>query len=732
MSDLNAPLSLKLAKLMADDRFADDDRLNYLINSINDGSADIEHLITFLDDAPSNLHRSFANEMKLAFEEVLRNRLSDIKTDLERDPIDLYEILLDIYNIPECPESLGGIITTNYDDYLEKAITSVTDRAVDFGINIEQSAESSHDVKVKANFGLLKLHGSFSWKETLPISTNYTNRDTLWIPPGIQKAKQSYPFNILSGLARDMLSCDILRVIGCRLGPNDWDLVSLLFTMCHVAGSNKPSIEVIDTPLHAERLKELYPYLPIVSILEVEPTGSEFIADFMKLPSKPYVNQSQKQKEAILKNTPDSTNWFQDWLRHKASNLYTDLPTIETKKKFRCFISRIRRSVRMIKQAKPWTVARLREMYPFIEFPEYQREPNLWVQSEKQRLIDSIIRSFDIASLYFYIHADGTIDCVDGRQRIGTIMEFCGQNDDDISSQLRFSQTNEIYDDVESKFAPLDGMSYREILELRDSRGDELASNFIKSFLAHQLTVVLLSDSDRPEEFNLQFTRLNLGTIINSGEKLNAMVGELRDVCFDRLGTHAFLESTSIPTRRYARANVAAQIMTQVFSKVEDGEYTRVRHLDLQKSFKQHSRLSIGQKDLVDDIERLMDLLEPAFADRNVLRNRAITVSIVLLAWESEIDDEQRANSFGEFVDEFAHRLQWQIKKGLLIDSAYHYLSNFQRSITQASAEKTAFESRLNVLRVEMTQWELERALSGDADWEARHDGLDPRVESRK
>lgn len=72
-----------------------------------------------------------------------------------------------------------------------------------------------------------------------------------------------------------------------------------------------------------------------------------------------------------------------------------------------------------------------------------------------------------------------------------------------------------------------------------------------------------LSDSSRPEEFNLQFTRLNLGAIINSGEKLNAMVGDLRDECFTNqgIGQHAFLDKIKIPTRRFAKEGVAAQIL---------------------------------------------------------------------------------------------------------------------------------------------------------------------------
>lgn len=334
MADLNQPLSERLFQLISDPRFSDDDRLKFLVNSIDDGTADIEHLITFLDDAPSHLHRTFANEMKMAFEEVLRHRLDEINKDLQRDPIDLYQVLLDIYNIKDYPERLRGILTTNYDDYLEQAIISVTGRKVNFGINVESGPENETDDDTDAGFGLLKLHGSFSWSETLPVTRNHSSGETLWIPPGIQKAKQSYPFNILWGLARDMLSCDILRVIGCRLGPNDWDLISLLFAMCHVTSTKQPIIEVIDSPLHAEHLKKSYPYLPIHSILDVEPVGNEFVSDFTVGPPKPYSRLSNDERTSLFKRIPAEFNWFQEWLHHTVTVLFTEMPSIETRKGF--------------------------------------------------------------------------------------------------------------------------------------------------------------------------------------------------------------------------------------------------------------------------------------------------------------------------------------------------------------------------------------------------------------
>lgn len=386
-----------------------------------------------------------------------------------------------------------------------------------------------------------------------------------------------------------------------------------------------------------------------------------------------------------------------------------------------------------------WSVEDLRERYPQIDFPEYQREPNLWSLTEKQRLIDSILRSFDIAPLYLYKHQSGSIDCVDGRQRIGTMMSFLGANEDDPHDKFSFRILNEIYEEDPPLFEPLDGKTYEEICRLRDEAEQEEDSDpiaeqvrqFLDRLHKYQLNIVMLSGSDRPEEFNLQFTRLNLGAIINSGEKLHAMVGDLRDECFYRLGQHPFLQETNIPTRRYAREQVAAQILAQIFSLIESGKYGRTRHTDLQRQFKMKSRLDDAQKATVVKVSNLLDLLATAFQGMSVLRNRAITVSAVLLAWNRKIDTPTEAASLASFLDEFVHRLSWQVGKGLDVDHEYRYLTDFQRNVNQASAESYSVEARSQTLDEEYTRWLSTSKLRGDLEWEDRK-GLDPGVESRR
>lgn len=373
----------------------------------------------------------------------------------------------------------------------------------------------------------------------------------------------------------------------------------------------------------------------------------------------------------------------------------------------------------MNKRTELWPVTKLRRNFRKISFPEYQREPNVWSRDAKQRLIDSMARRFDIASLYFYEQNDGAMECIDGRQRINAIMSFLGENPIDSDNGFDFKVRNEIYTETDNQFAELDGLPLEQIQSL-NGNSDTNAKQLIEILENYELTIVFLSGSRKPAEFNLQFTRLNLGTIINSGEKLHAMVGDMRNICFKELGPHPFFKEVSIPTRRFSKEQVAAQLLAQVFSRAETKEYARTRHFDLQSFFKQYQTVTSVQRKLVDETRATLDLLHDAFDELSVLRNRAITVSVVLLALEEGVKSKKAAARFAEFINGFVCRLRWQIGKDVDLDEEYRHLLEFQRHLTQASVEKYAVRGRAELLKMEFDHWEKSGAYRGDAAYRKR------------
>jgi len=386
----------------------------------------------------------------------------------------------------------------------------------------------------------------------------------------------------------------------------------------------------------------------------------------------------------------------------------------------------------MQKHTSLWKISRLMKTINQIDFPEYQREPTIWTRAAKQSLVDSILRDFDISAIYLYRHERGHWDCVDGRQRISAICSFLGENPDDKEDNaFPYKLMNEIFEDADHPYEAFINESYARIAERAD-QGDPNAQSFRATFQSYPITVVELSDSAVPEEFNLQFTRLNLGQLIISGEKLHAMVGELRDLCFGRLGQHTFLSGIQIPTRRYAREQLAAQIVAQVFaletSKRDGGgrEFARIRHIDLQRLFKLHAAIGSEERQWIERVEQVMDLLEDQLDSLPPLKSRSIVLSLVLLAHERGVETEEDARRFAEFATSFVGRLQWQVSLGLDVDDEYRYLIDFRRHLTQASVEKYSVRARATELERSFDHWREHRQLVGDQEYRDNHNGLSP------
>ena len=301
-----------------------DNRLVDLLNSVFSEETNIEHVITFLDESTSIHHRDFADSLRKVFEKVLRQELNSVKDENPDDFCKLYKALLHMHEIQGVQEELKAILTINYDDLIENAVNQIHTNPIDYGVKISETVPENQGLR------LLKLHGSFNWGDKWPI-TEDSEDAALWIPPGIFKNKDRYPFNVLWGLAREVLDCDLLRIIGCRLSSSDWDLISLLFTTRHSNARRRPyMIEVIDSPIHAEKLKNEYPYLDIRSILEIEEyqIGNQYVGDLLFEAPQAYNSLTPEQQKRVMDTSKSDKNWFRIWLIYMAEAMYSD-PNID-------------------------------------------------------------------------------------------------------------------------------------------------------------------------------------------------------------------------------------------------------------------------------------------------------------------------------------------------------------------------------------------------------------------
>jgi hypothetical protein len=354
------------------------------------------------------------------------------------------------------------------------------------------------------------------------------------------------------------------------------------------------------------------------------------------------------------------------------------------------------------------SIERLRDEYLSIDFPEYQRESTVWDLEQKQRLIDSILREFDISAIFMYRNPSGSLDCIDGRQRINAILSFLGRNPADADNGFRAAISNEIIAEGPTRLQRAHGMTFT-LLDQQATQDADFA--YIRdALLRYQISMVTLSGAESPEEFNLQFLRLNLGALINAGEKLHAMVGEARDQVFGAFGNHPFLMRAEVPTRRYAKEQIAAQVWYQAYNMRTRGEFTRARHLDLQRFLKSQYVLDVTASSVLTELSGIMDVLESqGDAWAGLLRNRAMTVSVLLAAWSENIGTVREAQRYVSFLSAFSQALADKTDQVRTLDPSASadrtYLIDFQRHITQAAVERPAVEQRHSLLVRQLAYW---------------------------
>jgi hypothetical protein len=289
-------------------------------------TTDVEHFISILE---------YQNKFEAA--ETIRRLYRDVivKTaiGLSSSPprTNLYAVLLD-YQLNLAPKHLSqellGFVSFNYEDILENTI-STHFGSVNYVFKKQRVAKATGDKLVS----VYKLHGSFNWINSRPIRIRRMqymgSLPGLWIPPGVDKKKDSYPFNLIWGnLTERLLECDILRIIGCSLSRNDWGLVPIIYTMREFVSRNRFEIEVVGPPSAAETIRSSYGYLnPISSMLEMDDVKDYFAN---RAGGSMSDDDLKKEMQASL-NDPDKGNPFRDWLLSKIYYLdKTRNLTIET------------------------------------------------------------------------------------------------------------------------------------------------------------------------------------------------------------------------------------------------------------------------------------------------------------------------------------------------------------------------------------------------------------------
>lgn len=300
-----------------------------------------------------------------------------------------------------------------------------------------------------------------------------------------------------------------------------------------------------------------------------------------------------------------------------------------------------------------------------IEMPDFQREP-VWGNDRKRKLIDSILRGWNLPKLYFRKNEDGIFDCVDGQQRLIAIWEF-------------FDNKLKLDSETAKKFG---GEYYKDM-------PDEISDAF-DDFELHIEEIEDASDRDIED----LFLRLQFGAPLNTPEKLNAVGGELRDFCKWITEQSFFSKKISLIDTRFAHFDIAIK---WIFVEAR-GIQAQMRFKQLE-GFLQENRTFSQKSDLAKRIKEALKYLDSAFLRKSdKLRNRANVLSVCMLASKVVRYNLHKGttNLFAAFVESFFTDLASEVEKG--VKSKETELLKYQEAITYDSTGGSSLTNRINIL----------------------------------
>ena len=321
---------------------------------------------------------------------------------------------------------------------------------------------------------------------------------------------------------------------------------------------------------------------------------------------------------------------------------------------------------------KPWSLSTLYKRRAKIDTnPDYQR-PAVWTKAQKQLLIDSILRDYDIPKIYLYHKGNNEFDVIDGQQRIRAILAF-----------------------YNNEFAlPKDAEKVNGI-EVANKTYSELDDDITDIIDGYSLDLVIL-DTPNQDEIREMFLRLQNGTTLKAQEKRNAMPGKMRDFIKD-LTKHEFFEKLPFANTRFTYDLIAAQMTLLGLNK----EICSVRDRDLNKMYEDYKDFDPKSTD-AKSIRQALDFLNKMFPEKTPELKRYSTISLFYLIMEllPNYVVKGREKELGKwFIDLENARLQDEKKPAE--EQNPHFVVYHER-ISHSTDSEDSLQFRHNFLKVNL------------------------------
>ena len=301
--------------------------------------------------------------------------------------------------------------------------------------------------------------------------------------------------------------------------------------------------------------------------------------------------------------------------------------------------------------------------------PDYQR-PSVWTKSQKQLLIDSILRDYDIPKIYIHEVEKDKYDVVDGQQRIRTIWSFY---DDEFPISKDADKVNgiDIANKTYSELSP-------EITDIIDS---------------YNLDFVILNNKNE-DEIREMFLRLQNGTSLKAQEKRNAIPGNMRNFVKD-IANHDFFYK--VKDSRFTYDLIAAQMVLLALN----GNIRNIKDKDLNDMY-WNNRDFDSNCEQAKNVKKILDYLNRMFPSKapELQRYSVISLFLLIMDLKPNYDIRDREKEIADwFIDFELRRKQDKLKEAEEQDPV---LVLYQRWISNSSDTMESLSYRHKVLKEDL------------------------------
>lgn len=286
---------------------------------------------------------------------------------------------------------------------------------------------------------------------------------------------------------------------------------------------------------------------------------------------------------------------------------------------------------------KPWPLRTIYGIRNRINTnPDFQR-PLVWSTSQKQLLVDTILRDYDVPKLYWRKTGSkpDTYDVVDGQQRLRAIWAF-------------FDGEFKLPKDADS----IDGET------VTNCAYQDLPDELRMRFDVYPLDVVILEDTDE-DEVREMFLRLQNGTTLKAQEKRNAYPGKMRDFVRELSG-HAFFEKVAFGNARFTHDLVAAQMVCLEIA----GDPTNIKNADLNRMYENNKDFD-AKGTVAKAVRRVLDILVTVFPEKTPELERYSVIALYCVISEllrQYVIEDVKAKLHDWFIDFEAERREQETK----------------------------------------------------------------------